>query len=194
MGEEQAQALLATGDTRGATTWVLQAYGNEVCGYLLSLVRDADDAAEAFAAAAEQLFLSIGRFRGDSTLRTWFYSIARNAALADRRRAARARGEAVADFADVLEATVRTATLQFKKSEVKDALTELRDCLAPDERELLVLRIDRNLSWQEVALVLLPEGERTAAALQREAARARKQFERVKDRLRELVREAGLLD
>jgi len=194
VSEERALALLSAGDTRGATSWVLQAYGNEVCGYLLSLVRDSDDAADAFANAAEQLFTSISRFRGESTLRTWFYSIARNAAFADKRRAARARGEPIADFAEILEATVRTATLQYRKSEVRDALTELRDSLAPEERELLVLRVDRNLSWSEVALVLLGAAERDPAALKREAARARKHFERVKERLRALAAEAGLLD
>lgn len=196
MSEERALALLAAGDARGATSWILQAYGNEVCGYLLSLVRDSDDAADAFASAAEQLFTSISRFRGESTLRTWFYSIARNAAFADKRRAARARarGEPLADFADILEATVRTATLQYRKSEVRDALAELRDSLAPEDRELLVLRVDRNLSWSEVALVLLGAAERDPAALKREAARARKHFERVKERLRELAGEAGLLD
>lgn len=194
MGEEHAQALLAAGDTRGATTWVLQTYGEEVCGYLLSLVRDADDAADAFAAAAEQVFVHISRFRGESSLRTWFYRIARNAALADKRRAALVRGEPLADFADILEATVRSVTLPFKKSEVKDAITELRECLTREDRELLVLRVDRNLSWQEVALVLLSESERDPEALKREAARARKHFERVKTRLRELASEAGLLD
>lgn len=194
MSEEHALSLLAAGDTRGATSWVLQAYGNEVCGYVLSLVRDSDDAADAFAAAAEQLFRNIARFRRESTLRTFFYSIARNAAFADKRRAARARGEPIADFAELLEAAVRTATLQFKKSEVKDALAELRDSLAPEDRELLVLRVDRNLSWQDVALVLLADTEREPEALKREAARARKHFERVKERLRALAGEAGLLD
>lgn len=194
MGEEEAQALLAAGDTRGATTWILQAYGDEVCGYLLSLLRDPDDAADAFAAAAEQVFVHISRFRGEASLRTWFYCVARNAALADKRRAARIRAEPLADFADILEATVRSSTLQFKKSEVKDALTELRECLAPADRELLVLRVDRNLSWQEVAWVLLSETERDPDALKREAARARKQFERVTTRLRQLASEAGLLD
>jgi RNA polymerase sigma-70 factor (ECF subfamily) len=194
VGEEHAQALLAAGDTRGATTWVLQAYGEEVCGYLLSLVRDADDAADAFATAAEQVFVHISRFRGESSLRTWFYRIARNAALADKRRAAVVRGEPLADFADILEATVRSVTLPFKKTEVKDAISELRECLTREDRELLVLRVDRNLSWQEVALVLLSEEERDPEALKREAARARKHFERVKARLRELANEAGLLD
>lgn len=194
MSEEDALALLAAGDARGATSWVVQAYGNEVCGYVLSLVRDPDDAADAFAAAAELLFTGILQFRREASLRTWFYSIARHAAFADKRRAARARGEPLGELAEVLEAAVRTATLQYRKSEVKDALGALRDTLTAEDRELLVLRVDRNLSWSDVALVLLGGADQDPAALKREAARARKHFERVKERLRELAGEAGLLD
>jgi hypothetical protein len=57
-----------------------------------------------------------------------------------------------------------------------------------------LLRIDRGLSWLEIAAVCLgDERESDAEELKREAARCRKQFERAKSRLRELAERAGLL-
>jgi RNA polymerase sigma-70 factor, ECF subfamily len=60
-----------------------------------------------------------------------------------------------------------------------------------------VLRIDRGLSWSDLARVL-HEGEEDAAlddeALAREAARLRKRFQLVKDKLREMAKKEGLLE
>jgi RNA polymerase sigma-70 factor (ECF subfamily) len=61
---------------------------------------------------------------------------------------------------------------------------------------LLILRVDRRLDWTEIARVLLETPEHLppdAAALKREAARLRKRFQIVKDRLRERVEREGLL-
>lgn len=60
----------------------------------------------------------------------------------------------------------------------------IRRCLDVDEdRALLILRVDRRMSWRDVAHVLAPAGD-----VARASQRLRKQFERVKDKLRrELV-------
>ena len=71
----------------------------------------------------------------------------------------------------------------------------MRDQLSQDERTLLILRIDRGLSWSEVAVVLLgPNGDMDEEAIGREAAACRKRFERVKARLRKMADAAGLLE
>jgi len=87
---------------------------------------------------------------------------------------------------------VRTTTLVHLRTEVKDAITRLRDTLDPEDRELLILRVNRELSWVEVARVF--EGiEADEAAIQRRSATLRKRYERVKVKLRELARGEGLL-
>jgi RNA polymerase sigma-70 factor, ECF subfamily len=197
VSEEKALELLTAGDVRGASTAILELYGAEVCGYVLSLVREQDDAAEAFSQATEDLFRNLPGFRRESSLRTWFYTIARHAAYRQLKQRTRRRGlpASISELGDVLEAAVRTATAAYQKSEVKNAVAELRNSLSEDERELLALRVDRNLSWDEVALILLgPEANPTPLDVKRATARARKQFERVKEKLRELARESGLLD
>jgi DNA-directed RNA polymerase specialized sigma24 family protein len=83
---------------------------------------------------------------------------------------------------------VRTNTLDYLRTETKSELTRLRDSLEPEDRELLVLRVSREMSWREVAEVLSSEAEPSAAALERDAARLRKRFERIKQTLAEKLR------
>lgn len=56
----------------------------------------------------------------------------------------------------------------------------------PEDRMLLVLRLDREMSWTEVARVLTDDA--ADADVSREAARLRKRFERVKAKLAEQLR------
>jgi RNA polymerase sigma-70 factor, ECF subfamily len=78
---------------------------------------------------------------------------------------------------------------------VKDRFQELRAQLPEADQALLILRVDRDLGWLELAEILLgPESDPTSEQLKTEAARLRKRFQLVKSRLRELVEEAGLLD
>jgi RNA polymerase sigma-70 factor (ECF subfamily) len=75
---------------------------------------------------------------------------------------------------------VRTETAVHLKTETRDRFREIRDALDPDDRTLLILRIDRGLSWNETARVLADEEHVDDAELPRLAARLRKRFERLK--------------
>jgi RNA polymerase sigma-70 factor (ECF subfamily) len=90
--------------------------------------------------------------------------------------------------AAALTAQVRETTLVHLRTDVKDRVRALRARLAPDDQTLLVLRVDKDLGWRDIALVELGDDAPTAV-LDRVAATLRKRFERVKQRLRELVAE-----
>jgi len=188
-------ALIRASDAHGATAELLKLHGAEVYGYVRSLLKDDDAADEAFAQASENVLLGIAAFRGECSLRTWFYVVARHAALQELKRGSRRRGERISIWEKHLAAPVRTATLAYRSTQVKDRVAELRASLSANERELLVLRVDRKLSWDEIALVCAEQAAPAVEALdlKKAAARHRKQFERVKDKLRELARAAGLL-
>ena len=64
---------------------------------------------------------------------------------------------------------------------------------SPADRALLVLRVDRELSWTELAHVFLENTPHGAQRVPREAARLRKRFQLIKDQLRGWMIEAGLL-
>ena len=70
----------------------------------------------------------------------------------------------------------------------REALRQLRGALDADDQQLLSLRLDRELEWEELAQLLSEGGPLvTAAAL-------RKRYERLKERLGRLAQEAGLLE
>lgn len=190
--DEGVRQLIEQGDAAGATQLIVQTYGVEVLGYLMTLVKDESAASDAFADACESVLKSVLKFRGESSTRTWFYAIVRHAAYHEVRDQRRRRGDRLSGLQEVLVAPIRTATAAFQQTAVKDEVARLRDALSDDERELLLLRVDRRLSWNEIAQVRL--GQPSPEGLQREAARCRKQFERAKSHLRRLAEEAGLLD
>ena len=78
------------------------------------------------------------------------------------------------------------------RSEVKDGVRALREQLDDDEQQLLMLRIDRDLSWNEIAEILDDDDDPQAVA--RTAARLRQQFQKLKTRLRELAIAEGLIE
>jgi RNA polymerase sigma-70 factor (ECF subfamily) len=128
-------------------------------------------------------------FRWQSSLRSWLYTLARNA-LNQLRRDPRRRGarNLPLSIAPELEEVARTVTLEIQRTEVKDAFRELRAELDPEEHELLLLRLDRELSWKEIARIVGGEDDVDARA-----ATLRKRFERAKERLKKLALDRGLI-
>jgi RNA polymerase sigma-70 factor (ECF subfamily) len=79
-------------------------------------------------------------------------------------------------------------TSRANASQVQDVYAEIRRSLDDDDQTLLVLRVDRDLAWRDIAIVLLGEDAATEEVTKK-AATLRKQFERVKERLRTLASE-----
>ena len=185
MDEAAVRAKAEAGDLRGAATDALRLYGPELFGFLKAMARDDDLGAEAFAQLGEDLWRGLAGFRWDGTLRAWCYALARNALhrlRRDPRRApARNVGLSSADVAE-LAAQLRTATAIYQRTDVKDELHAIRALLDPDDHELLLLRLDRQMSWKDIARVQGGEANLTTRA-----AALRKRFERVKARIRELA-------
>ena len=152
--EQSIDTFLRAGDQNAAATAAIEAYGPEVLGFLVTFLRDPVDAREVFSLACEDLWRGLGRFERRSSLRTWFYVLARNAASSYRRSPQRNLRRAIplSQISDVAEA-VHTRTLPYLRTDAKDRLAQIRDSLEPDDRALLVLRVDRALSWQEIARV-----------------------------------------
>jgi len=147
------------------------------------------EAADAFSLFGEELWKSLRRFDGRCSVRTWSYMLARQAAY--RVREARAAGREVplsSAPVDGLAIEVRETTLVHLRTEVKDRVRELRRNLDPEDQTILILRVDRDLGWRDVAQITLG-ADATTADLDRHAAALRKRFERIKQRLRELAAE-----
>jgi RNA polymerase sigma-70 factor (ECF subfamily) len=191
--EERIAGLLAAGDLRAAATTTVEGYGPEVLGFLVTFFGNEDDASEAFAQACEDLWTGLGGFERRSSLRTWFYTLARHAASRLRRSPARrpARHVPLTEAADVAE-RVRSETLPHLRTDVKDRFASIRNALEEDDRALLVLRVDRGMSWNDIAKVH-SASDAPDEEVARVGARLRKRFQFVKDEIRTRARKAGLL-
>ena len=179
-------------DLRAATTAALEAYGAEIFGLLCSLHRDEDEASDAFSLFAERLWRSMDRFEWKCSMRTWAYVVARRASHDVRRAEHRheKRGVRLSDVEDIAEiaAKVRTATATLLRTETKTALQRLREELPADDQLLLVLRVDRQMAWDDLARVFDAEADP-----QKESARLRKRFQFVKEKLFALGKQRGIL-
>ena len=187
--EAQIGTHLDKGELAEAATAAIQGYGPQILGYLTALLRDEDKAGDAYSRFAEDLWRAIGRFRRECSFRTWAYRVAWSASrdVADdafNRRGRRLESHEISAIAEA----VKSSSAAYLKEAVKHRVDQLREKLAPEDQTLLILRVNRGLSWREVALVLSQPGKVL------DEAAARKRFERVKDRLRELAKAEGVLE
>jgi len=186
--EARVQALLAAGDHDGAASEAIRGLGPKVLGYLRSILRDDQDAADAFSAFAEDLWLGMRTYRGESSFKTWAFKLAWCAAMHIRTDAWKRLGRRfVSGEASRLAEEVRTKSV-LRREHQRRQLDKLRESLEPEEQTLLFLRLDQQMEWKDVAVVLTGEGPPV------DAATVRKRFERLKERLAKLAREQGLAE
>lgn len=187
--DTDVRALLQRGDLEAAATLAIRSLGPEILGYLTALLHEASEASDVFSQFAEDLWRGLTGFRWESSLRTWAYRLARHAALRHKRDPFRRRGERFETTQASIVAGSVVASTVIRHEWRAQQLQRLRAKLAEDEQTLLILRVDRALSWGEVAEVLAgEEGERP------DEAALRKRFERLKDKLARAAKEEGLID
>ncbi len=187
------RGLLQSGDLDGAATRALEHYGPELYGFLRAIARDDDLASDAFALASEQLWRNLVRFRWEASLRTWAYQLFRHA-LYQVRTDPRRRPDRNLPLSIVqsIEHVHRSMTAPYQRTEIKEGMRALREALDPLDHEILVLRLDRAMSWKDIARALGETGDSDATVEQRAAA-YRKRFERAKAQLRDMAVKRGLI-
>jgi RNA polymerase sigma-70 factor (ECF subfamily) len=94
-------------------------------------------------------FGSLDGFRGDSSFRTWLFTIERRL-LMDRRRAERRRPPGL-EIAEDDAATEYDALDEMVASEAQARVTAAIARLTPTQREVFVLRVREGLSYKEIA-------------------------------------------
>jgi RNA polymerase sigma-70 factor (ECF subfamily) len=179
--EERVRALLERGKHDEAATLVIDSLGPGILAYLQTRLEE-DDANDALSHWRESVWKDLRNFRWQSFLRAWAYGLARHACARIRRlphhhREATLSTSAASKIAASIGASAALSVERHQK------LALLRDCLDEDERELLTLRVDRELEWDEIAQIL---GVSSVAV--------RKRWERLVKKLEQMARKAGLLE
>ena len=94
-----------------------------------------------------------------------------------------------------IEQKVRSETVSYLRTQRKTQVAALRQTLSAEDQVLLVLRVDKQLAWNDLARVM--QGEDGPAlgpeVMKREVARLRKRFQLIKEKLHELGRREGLI-
>lgn len=190
--EQTIRTHSEAGRNAEAVTVALKAFGPEILGYFVAMTKNEADAADAFSLFCEDVWRGLPRFRWASTFRTWAYTVARHALSRMVRDPERRRPKVPLSESPELQelaVAVRSTTLLHLRTEVKSRVAALREQLDPDDRTLLILRIDRKLAWQDIARIMAEgDEEPSAAEVAKISAALRKRFERVKERLRKLAK------
>lgn len=141
----------ARGGDTGAFEDLVRIYQGHVWRLALHLLHDPDLASDATQEAFVRAYRFLPRYRGDSRFSTWLFSIARNCALDEARKASRRKR-----ITDRAEAEPQPTSKDVGVAiEVREALASL----PPDLREPVVMIDMFGISYKEVATILkMPEG------------------------------------
>jgi RNA polymerase sigma-70 factor (ECF subfamily) len=184
LDESEPLAAWRRGAYDEATEWVMRTYGPEVMAWLLAFEPSAADAEDRFAQVAEALWRGMAQFRGECSLRTWAYALARRQRARAARTRARRREVPLGSEVEAMAAALRSSTAEYLRTGARQRFAELRDALAEEDRMLLTLRLHRGLEWVEIARVLGELDDPNDAEVARAATTLRKRFERLKEQFR----------
>lgn len=138
------------GDSRAATL-IVNAHADALARFAVSS-GEREGIQELVQDTFVRAFGSLDSFRGDSSLRTWLFTIERRLML-DRRRAERREpatvpvqpGDAATEFS-----ALDSLLAEEAESRVRQAVAKL----SPTQREVFTLRVEQGLSYRDVAEVV----------------------------------------
>jgi len=170
-----------------AASAAVRGYGPQILGWLRSSL-PGSDADDAFGAFCESLWKQLASFRGESSLLTWAYHLAMGASRRVIGDPQRRRGAPLATTQmERIAQEVRSTTAVHLRQSSADVLSKLRSQLDFEEQTLLILRVDRDLSWTDIATIMSEQGQPVAEPA------LRKRFERLKEKIKQLAVDEGLL-
>lgn len=145
-----------------------------VYGYLVYMTRDESLAEDLSQEVFLRMFLHLGKFREESSVRTWALSIARNVFLSYAKRKKPVLLEEQ-DWEGATDINSNQPEEQALKKEQAKEVHRCLMCLAEQERTVLLLRDFEELSYEEIAKVM---GIKTEAVKSR-IYRARQKFRKI---------------
>jgi RNA polymerase sigma-70 factor (ECF subfamily) len=152
MSQVDVQSWIRAGDLRRAASALVVAYGSDVLGTCIAMLRDRTAAEDVTQEVFGEAIRALSTFRGESSPRTWLLSIARNRCIDHLR--ARKRDpwggkldEGEADPDAHADQDAHGSEWLADRSLVMHAL----DALAEGDRALVVLRFKNGLEYAELA-------------------------------------------
>jgi hypothetical protein len=176
--EQGVRHLAASGRVPRAVEMVLSVHGAELFGFLVAVLHDQRQAANVYADASKAMERALGSATWTCSVRTFAYAIVRRELVRHRRLNPGPRRERR------LDSVSPQSTRPRRPVAVSTAVAELRRRLADEDRELLILRVDRQLDWEDIAISSLG-WDATREALAQEAARVATRVREIRRQLAE---------
>ena len=137
---------------------LVEAYEDQVYRLALHMGLSPADAEEVAQEAFIAAWRGLPRFRGDSRFSTWLYQLTTHAAIDLMRREKKYRANADIDDV-VLSDEAQSPQETVEKQEKREAVQSALQTLSPQAREILLLRYQAELGYEEISTVLgLPNG------------------------------------
>jgi len=143
----------ARGGDRAAIEELLGRYEPSIYRFGLRMCGNEDAAREVLQETLLAAFRYLPGFRGDASLSTWLYQIARSFCIKER-RGQRPTHSLDDDLASELVDPAPSPDARVHAREIGEALSRAIATLPPDQREVLVLRDVEGLSAEEAAAVV----------------------------------------
>ena len=179
--DDELLAAARQGDTAALETLLVR-YQPHLYRFGLRMCGNVEDAGDVAQESLISMARSVRDFRGDASVSSWLYTIARRFCIKKRRRSkfAPAREESLdeptTDVARHLADPGLNPERAATNRELATALTRAIDALEPAQREVLVLRDVEGLSAPEVARVLGMSVEAVKSRLHRARVAVREEL------------------
>jgi RNA polymerase sigma-70 factor (ECF subfamily) len=137
------------GDVR-AFDELMTRHERRVFGLCFRFVKNREDALDLTQEVFIKAFENLPSFRGDARFKTWIYRVAVNHCLNHVKKNAR-------EFIEVTDSIGSVKPLVHNKlltDERRELVRGMMDCLPPRQRAILELRMNENLSYDEIATIL----------------------------------------
>jgi len=155
LGDQELIARWKGGDQRAATTLVAR-HAASLARFAVSF-GEHDEIDELVQDTFVRAFAAIDSFRGESSFRTWLFTIERRLLL-DRQRSAKRRDRAV-EIREDSAATEFDALDDLVAAESAVKVRRALDRLTPTQRQVFLLRVNDGLSYRDIAeMVKTTEG------------------------------------
>lgn len=185
--DDELLAAARRGDSAALETLLVR-YQPQLYRFGLRMCGNVEDAGDVAQDSLISMARSLRDFRGDSSVSSWLYTIARRFCIKKRRRSkfAPTREESLdAPGTDAVHHLVDPAPSPEEEAtnqELAAALTRAIDALDPSQREVLVLRDVEGLTAPEVAEIVGTSVDAVKSRLHRARVAVRRALEPVLDR------------
>jgi RNA polymerase sigma-70 factor (ECF subfamily) len=156
-----------------------QKYKQPIFNYLYRLSGDKGAAEEILQDSFLKVYLNLGSFRGEASVKTWLYKIARNTFLTRIRKEGRLVSEPYPKEQEIQSCSREDHPEDVAlNNELRSDLLIILSCLPENYRTMIVLRDVNGLSYREIAQVLDLSLEQVKVTIYRARRRFRELYQK----------------